>query len=87
VAGSNPEGVIMEKKLRRLETFSARGSDGQVYSVHGYEHLGKVDAFIAAQEQWEPMGINEYKLADGRRVDVKRDGTMTVVDTGVQLQR
>lgn len=77
----------MEKKLRRLDTFSAHGSDGQTYSVHAYEHLGRVDAFIAAQEQWEPLGVAEYKLADGRPVSVRADGSMVVAESGVQLER
>jgi len=77
----------MDKKLHRLETFAARGSDGKLYSVHGYEHLGRVEAFIAAQEQWEPLGIAEYKLADGRHVTMKQDGSMIVDETGVELKR
>ena len=77
----------MEKRLQRLETFSARGGDGQLYSVHAYEHLSKVDALFTAQEHWEPTGQAEYKLADGRRVAVEADGTMTVVTTGVRLTR
>ena len=77
----------MEKKLRRLDSFSAQGSDGQTYSVHAYEHLGRVEAFIAAQEQWEPLGVAEYKLADGRPVSVRSDGAMVVTESGVQLER
>ena len=77
----------MDKKLRRLETFAARGSDGQTYAVHGYEHLGRVDAFINAQEHWEPLGVAEYKLADGRHVDFAHDGTMTVAGTELTLRR
>lgn len=77
----------MDKKLQRLETFHARGSDGERYSVHGYEHLGRLDTFIAGPEQWEPLGIVEYKLADGRAVTVGRDGSMVVDGSGISLER
>jgi hypothetical protein len=77
----------MEKRLRQLETFVARGSDGKTYSVRGYEHQGRVDAFISAQEQWEPLGVAEYKLDDGRHVDMAADGTMVVSGSDVRLSR
>jgi len=77
----------MEKRLHLLETFNARGSDGQVYRVHGYEHLARLDVVPGAQEDWESTGLVEYKLADGRRIDVAQDGTLRVPDTGVQLRR
>lgn len=77
----------MEKRLQRLETFAARGGDGQLYSVHGFEHQCRIDTLMTAQEVWESTGQAEYKLADGRRVQVDRDGTMTVAATGVKLVR
>jgi hypothetical protein len=76
----------MEKMLRRLETFAARGSDGKTYAVHGYEHLARVDAFSDPQGHWEPTGQSEYRLADGRRVDVDRDGAMRVANTDVRRE-
>jgi hypothetical protein len=76
----------MEKMLRRLETFSARGSDGRTYAVHGYEHLARVDAFADPQGHWEPTGQAEYRLADGRRVDVDGQGGMHVAGSDVRLQ-
>ena len=75
----------MEKMLRLLESFAARGSDGRVYRVHGYEHLARLDAVPDVQGRWEPTGLAEYRLDDGRRVAVGRDGAMTV-DGGVTLQ-
>ncbi|HEV7912134.1 MAG TPA: hypothetical protein VGP22_00085 [Albitalea sp.] len=75
----------MDKMLRRLETFNARGSDGRTYAVQAYEHLARVDAILDAQGHWEPTGQSEYRLADGRRIDVDRDGEMVVADTGVRL--
>lgn len=77
----------MEKRMRQLETFSARGSDGKTYSVHGYEHLRRVDAFTASPEQWEPTGVSEYKLPDGRHVDLGDDGTLTVAGSNLTLRR
>lgn len=78
----------MEKKLRRLETFTARGSDGSHYDVHAYEHLARIDGVIDPRdEQWEPTGQAEYKLADGRHVSVARDGSMLVPDADLRLER
>lgn len=77
----------MEKMLRQLETFNARGSDGRTYAVHGYEHLARVDAIADPQGHWEPTGVAEYKLADGRRVEVDRQGTMVVAGSDVRLEK
>lgn len=77
----------MEKTLRRLETFSARGNDGKVYAVYGYEHLARFDPQTAAQDQWESTGQAEYKLADGRHIDVEQDGAMRVAGSDLVLQR
>jgi hypothetical protein len=76
----------MEKMLHRLETFSARGSDGKTYSVHGYEHMARIEGAPEWQSQWEPTGEAEYRLADGRQVTVDKDGTMLVADSGVRLE-
>jgi len=76
----------MEKKLRRLETFAARGSDGNTYTVEGYEHLARVDAVLDAQGHWESTGLAEYRLKDGRHVSVDKDGAMLIADTGVRLE-
>jgi hypothetical protein len=78
--------IRMDKMLRRLETFSAQGSDGKTYAVHGFEHLARVDAIADPQGHWEPTGQAEYKLADGRHVEVDPDGAMRVADTGVRLE-
>ena len=76
----------MEKKLHLLDTFNAKGSDGKTYKVCGYEHMTRDEALFAdGQEHWEPTGITEYRLADGERIDVKPDGTMHIVSSGVTL--
>lgn len=77
----------MEKMLHLLETFTVRGSDGKDYVVHGYEHLARLDAVPDSQGRWEPTGIAEYKLADGRRIEVDKQGVMTVADTRIKLER
>lgn len=75
----------MDKMLRLLETFKVRGSDGKDYAVRGYEHLVRWD--VGAQESWEPTGLAEYKLADGRNVNVDADGGMSVPALGLRLER
>ncbi len=75
----------MEKMIHLLETFNARGSDGNDYAVHGYEHLVRLDD--GAPQSWESTGLAEYKLADGRHVRVEADGTMSVPGLGVILER
>lgn len=77
----------MEKKLHLLETFNAQGSDGKPYVVHGYEHLARVETLSAMPEQWEPTGDAEYKLADGRHVEMNGENQLYVPDTGVKLER
>ncbi len=77
----------MEKKLHLLETFNAKGSDGQAYVVHGYEHLALVETLSATPDQWEPTGQAEYKLADGRRVEVGANEVMTIAGSDVRLER
>ncbi|CAG1017590.1 hypothetical protein BURC_02254 [Burkholderiaceae bacterium] len=77
----------MEKLLHLLESFTARGSDGKTYFVHGYEHLVRVDVLPSPQGQWEPTGQAEYKLADGRCVEVDHQGVMRVAGTEVTLER
>lgn len=75
----------MERKLHLLESFNARGADGAVYKVYGYEHLARDQSLVDGQEHWEPTGQSEYRLADGGRVDMRRDGSMTVAATGLRL--
>lgn len=77
----------METMLHLLETFKARGSDGKDYVVHGYEHLARLDAARAVDAQWEPTGVAEYKLADGRHVSVDSRGAMGLPEIGLALHR
>lgn len=78
----------MEKMLHLLETFTARGSDGRNHVVHGYEYLARLDEVpTSVPGQWEPTGLVEYKLADGRHVSVGKDGTMGLPEIGLRLER
>ena len=65
----------MDRKLHLLESFTARGPDGQTCKVFGYEHLVRDETFAGPDEHWEPTGVSEYRLADGRRVDLADDGS------------
>ena len=77
----------MEKMLHQLETFTARGSDGKSYVIRGYEHMARLEAIPDSHGQWEPTGVAEYKLADGRPVLIDKAGGMTIAGTDVALQR
>jgi len=70
----------MDLRLRFLESFPATGSDGATYKVRAYERLKAV-----VGEQWESTGEAEYRLDDGRLVEVDRNETMRIVGSGVQL--
>ncbi|NRF67354.1 hypothetical protein HLB44_10195 [Aquincola sp. S2] len=76
----------MEKRLHWLESFEARGSDGQTYKVRGYEHLARDESIPDGMERWEPTGTAEYRLADGGRVDARGDGSLRL-PSGVVLER
>jgi hypothetical protein len=75
----------MELRLHLLETFQATGSDGASYKVCAYERMAPDLSAPAGQESWEPTGQSEYRLDDGRAVDVRQDGTMRIVGTDVTL--
>ena len=76
----------MDTKLHLLDSFAAKGTDGASYKVMAYEHLRRVDLLADGQDHWEPVGLTEYRLASGERVDAARDGVMRVVATGVELR-
>lgn len=62
----------MDLRLRLLESFMASGSDGSSYKVCGYERLAR-DESLPDDAHWEPTGQAEYRLDDGRLVDVRGD--------------
>ena len=76
----------MDKQLRLLDSFPARGADGTSYKVMAYEHLRRVELASGGADQWEPTGQTEYRLDSGERVDPLEDGAWRVVPTGQTLQ-
>lgn len=74
----------MELKLHLLDTFTARGSDGGTYKVRAYDRLAP-DAALADGAHWESTGVAEYRLDDGRLVDVRPDGSMRIARTDIDL--
>jgi hypothetical protein len=68
----------MQKKLHLLETFHAQGQDGRDYTVYGYEHLVRDESLSTGLDLWEPTGQSEYRLADGRPVDLLNDGSIRI---------
>jgi hypothetical protein len=77
--------VIMDLRLHQLESFMAQGSDGESYKVCGYELLTPDAALRDGREHWEPTGQVDYRLADGRLVEVHRNGEMRIAGTDVKL--
>jgi hypothetical protein len=75
----------MDRKLHLLESFNARGSDGEIYKICGYEHLVRDESLTNGLERWEPTGEVEYRTQDGVRLEVRRDGTMRIAASGVEL--
>lgn len=76
----------MQKKLHLLDSFGAQGSDGKAYKVCGYEHMQRDEQMVVdGQDHWEPTGQSEYRLADGRGVDVLGDGSMRISGTDIKL--
>jgi hypothetical protein len=76
----------MDRKLHFLESFNATGSDGETYKVCGYEHMLRDEAVADGVERWESTGEVEYRLPDGRRVEARRDGSMRIESSGIELK-
>ena len=74
----------MELRLHLLDSFLARGSDGATYKVRAYDRQVP-DASVADGEHWASTGVAEYRLEDGRLVDVAGDGVLRIAQTGVTL--
>jgi len=71
----------MDMKLHLLESFDAQAIDGKTYHVRAYERLVR-DESLPGAERWEPTGVAEYRLDDGRLVDVRPDGSIRIVQAG-----
>lgn len=75
----------MDLRLHFLESFTAKGSDGAQYKVMAYERMAPDVPFTHAAQEWEPTGVTEYHLPDGRLVDVHRDGSLHIQNSSVEL--
>ena len=76
----------MDLQLQLLETFNARGSDGKTYKVCAYDRLVPDPSLPTQGEHWESSGVVEYRLEDGRRIDVDGQGRMRVHGTDIALE-
>jgi hypothetical protein len=76
----------MDLRLQFLESFRAEGPDGQSYKVSVFERLAR-DESSHVIERWEPTGMLEYHLQDGRLVEEAKDGTLRVPGTSLELRR
>jgi len=78
----------MERKLRMLDSFAARGDDGATYKVRAYEHLVRDESMLAdGHDHWESTGQSEYRLDSGERVDLLASGALRVHASGLTLQK
>ena len=78
----------MDHKLHLLDSFAARGADGQTSKVCAYEHLVRDESLVTdGQEHWEPSGRLEYRLADGDRVEARPDGSLWVRGFALETAR
>lgn len=77
----------MELRLQFLESFPAQGSDGARYKVCAYERMARDESVADGLERWEPTGVLEYRLEDGRLVDAGSDESMRIAGSQVALTR
>lgn len=77
----------MELRLQFLESFPVQGSDGASYKVCAYERMARDESVADGLERWEPTGVMEYRLEDGRLVDAGRDDSMRIAGSSVALTR
>jgi hypothetical protein len=76
----------MDYKLHLLDSFAARGADGQTYKVCAYEHLVQDRSLPTdGQEHWEPNGQVEYRLAGGESVEELPDGSLRLRSSHLTL--
>ncbi len=75
----------MDRRLHQLESFITRGSDGHTYKVRAYEHMVRDESLQGDEDRWESTGLAEYRIDDGRRVDIRGDGSLEIAGTGVRL--
>jgi hypothetical protein len=75
----------MDLRLRFLDSFLANGSDGRMHKVRAFDRLTRDQSLPSGSEHWESTGVVEYRLDDGRLVEVLRDGSLRIAGSGVTL--
>jgi len=73
----------MDLRLQFLESLKATGSDGHQYKVRAYDRLTTDPSF--GPDHWESTGQVEYRLDDGRFVEMGPGGQMRIAGTSVTL--
>jgi hypothetical protein len=63
----------------------AKGSDGATYKVMAYERMAMQVHLTHGGDTWEPTGVTEYHLKDGRLVAPDREGTLRIAGSNVML--
>jgi hypothetical protein len=74
----------MDLRLQFVESFLATGSDGATYKVCAYDRMTP-DPALSDGEHWQPTGQIEYRLADGRPVEIDGEGTAHIARSDVEL--
>ena len=77
----------MDKRQHLLETFKTVGSDGQIYLVHGYEHLAHLEGTPDFDAHWQPTGRAEYRVSSGEPITVHANGDMALPAKALVLRR
>ena len=75
----------MDLRLHLLESFRARAADGTEHKVCAYERMARDESLQDGGEHWEPTGVLEYRLEDGRMVDARQDGSLRIAANGTEL--
>lgn len=76
----------MELRLEFMESFMATGSDGATYKVCAYDRQTPDPSLPDGGEHWQSTGQIEYRLADGRPVEIGADGTAHISRSDVELE-
>lgn len=74
----------MDLHLQFVDSFMAAGSDGTTYKVCAYERFVPDPALVGG-EHWQSTGQMEYRLEDGRPVELEGDGTAHIARSDVLL--
>lgn len=76
----------MDLRLQFLDSFVATDSGGRVHKVRAFDRLRRDQSLPGGSEHWESTGVVEYRLQDGRLVEVMRDGSLRIAGSGETLE-